>query len=525
MTRNGTQGSRGNILEQSKIVVLDFGGQYSHLIARRIRECRVYSELLPYDVQPNKLRKVGANGIILSGGPASVYDRRAPMCSNKIFNMGLPVLGICYGLQLIVHKFGGKVKKVDRREYGRSSISIDDSSDLFKNLGTEITAWMSHSDQVTKLPLGFSSIAHSLNSPVAAIRDSDKRLFGVQFHPEVMHTPKGLDIIRNFTSVICRCEPSWTMASFVEKTVQQISEKVSGDRAICALSGGVDSSTAAVLAQRALGDRLVCMFVDHGLLRKDEAQQVVRTFRDLFKLNVIHVKASSLFLRKLKGVTSPERKRKIIGEEFIRIFTLEGKKLGKFKWLIQGTLYPDVIESAKTGSVASRIKTHHNVAGLPGWMKFNLLEPLRWLYKDEVREVASILGLPKTIVKRHPFPGPGLAVRIIGEITPEKIRICRDAGHIVEEEIEKAGLYDKVWEAFAFVGDDKAVGVLGDERKFGHIVTLRVVESTDAMTADWTRLPHDLLNQISNRITNEVQGVTWVTYAVSSKPPSTIEPC
>jgi GMP synthase (glutamine-hydrolysing) len=383
---------------------------------------------------------------------------------------------------------------------------------------------MSHWDAVKLLPEGFNVIAHTENCPIAAAKNIKKKLYGVQFHPEVTHMPQGIEILKNFVFEICGCKPTWTMESFIEKTINEIRKDVGKDKVLCALSGGVDSSTAAVLVHKAVGNQLTCIFVDHGLLRKNEPEYVLKIFRDTFKMNLVSIDASRRFLNKLKGVRDPEKKRKIIGEEFIRVFTEEGKKLGIFQWLVQGTLYPDVIESAKTGGPASRIKTHHNVAGLPRWITFKLLEPLRQLYKDEVRRVAELIGIPEEIIKRHPFPGPGLAVRIIGEVTLEKIRICREADAIVEDELRKAGLYDKVWQAFAVVGDDKAVGVLGDERKYGHIVSVRVVESVDAMTADWCRLPYDVLERISNRITNEVIGVTWVTYAISSKPPATIEP-
>ncbi|MBI2185170.1 MAG: glutamine-hydrolyzing GMP synthase [Thaumarchaeota archaeon] len=509
--------------EKDTVIVLDFGAQYAHLIARRVRECGVYSELAPFDVSPEALAARSAKGIILSGGPASVYEANAPVCDKGVFELGIPVLGICYGLQLMVHLFGGEVVRSPKREYGKAELKVKDPSDLFKGLGGQLTVWMSHGDAAVELPEGFEAIGVTSNSPYAAIRDMGRRLFGVQFHPEVAHTPRGMEILRNFLDV-CGCASSWRMEAFVDRKVEEIRKQVGGEKVLCALSGGVDSSTAAVLVHRAVGDQLTCVFVDHGLLRKNEAQEVLKAFRDHFKMRLLHVDKAAQFLGRLKGVVDPEEKRMIIGEEFVKAFTETAGEYGPFQWLAQGTLYPDVIESAGTGSPASRIKTHHNVAGLPEWMAFKLLEPLRDLYKDEVRKVASILGIPDTIVKRHPFPGPGLAVRIVGEVTGEKISVCREASSIVEEELMKSGLHGRVWQAFAVVGDDKAVGVLGDARKVGYIVTVRVVESVDAMTADWSRIPYEVLERISNRITNEVPGATWVTYAVSSKPPATIEP-
>ncbi len=508
-----------------RITILDFGGQYAHLIARRIRELNVYSELAPHHISAGELAARNPKGIIFSGGPASVYQPQAPTCDPEILKMDVPKLGICYGLHLMVKLLGGEVRRAEKREYGKIELYIDDFSDLFEGLESPTICWMSHGDVVARLPEDFEVLAHTANTPAAAVRHRKLKLYGVQFHPEVAHTVRGLDILRNFTYKICGCKPTWTMESFIERTVEEIRQKVPpGERVLCALSGGVDSTTAAMLAHKALGGRLLCVFVNHGLLRKGEAEQVLSMVKR-FGLNVVYVDASERFLSKLKGVADPEAKRRIIGEEFIRVFSEVAEKYGPFQWLLQGTLYPDVIESAGTGSPASRIKSHHNVAGLPEWMRFKLLEPLRWLYKDEVRKVARLLGLPEEIAKRHPFPGPGLAVRVIGEVTPEKLRICREASRIVEEELKKAGLYDKVWQAFAIVGDDKAVGVLGDERKFGHVVTIRIVESVDGMTAEWAKIPYEILERISTRITNEVEGVTWVTYAISNKPPATVEPC
>ncbi|MBS7644134.1 glutamine-hydrolyzing GMP synthase [Candidatus Bathyarchaeota archaeon] len=511
--------------EPNFIAVLDFGAQYAHLIARRIRECQVYSELLPHKTSPDELRKLHPKGIILSGGPASVYAKDAPTCDPKIFSLGIPILGICYGMQLMAHMLGGSVSKAERGEYGRVQLIIDDHSDIFKGLPQNLNVWMSHGDRVIKLPKGFNIIAHTANSPIAAMGDKKRKLYGVQFHPEVTNTDQGKEILKGFIYAICGCEPSWTMQGFVEKTITKLKEQIGDDRVICALSGGVDSSTTATLVHRAVGNRLTCIFVDHGFMRKNESEQILKTFRDNLEMNLIYVDAKARFMKKLEGVTDPEEKRLIMGEEFVRVFEEEARKLGKVEWLAQGTLYPDVIESAGTDSPASRIKTHHNVAGLPRQMNLKLIEPLRGLYKDEVRDVARLLGLPEEIITRHPFPGPGLAVRIIGAITQEKLTICREASAILEEELKKAGIYDTVWQAFAVVGDDKAVGVKGDERQLGYIVTLRIVQSVDAMTADWFWLPRELVEKISNRITNEVPNVTWVTYTVSSKPPSTIEPC
>jgi len=511
--------------EKDLVLVLDFGGQYSHMISRRVRECRVYCELAPHNIGAEELRKLAPKAIVLSGGPASVYEEGAPRCDPRIFKLGIPTLGICYGLQLMVQEMGGAVKFAGRREYGKTEVRLLERSGIFDQLPEKTVCWMSHGDYAERLPPNFRPIALTENCPTAAIADDSGKLFGLQFHPEVSHTQRGMDILRNFIINISGCKPSWTMESFVDEAVMAIRETVGQDRVLCALSGGVDSSTVAALVHKAIGDGLTCIFVDHGLLRKGEADDVLRTFRDQLKMNLVYVDASQRFLERLKDIADPEEKRKAIGEEFIRVFTEEGKKHGDFQWLAQGTLYPDVIESAGAGSPASRIKSHHNVAGLPGWTSFKLLEPLRYLYKDEVRRVAKLLRLPESIVSRHPFPGPGLAVRIIGEVTPEKLRICRDASQIVEEELRRAGMYERVWQAFALVGDDQAVGVLGDARRVGHMVTIRVVESVDGMTADWARLPHELIERISNRITNEVPGTTWVSYAVSSKPPATIEPC
>jgi len=506
------------------IVVLDFGGQYSHLITRRIRECQVYSELLPYTVSANEVSKLEPKGIVLSGGPASVYEANSPNCDPRIFTLGVPILGICYGLQLMVQALGGKVKATNRREFGKTELRVADKSDLLRNVNSRTNVWMSHGDCAEVLPLGFEVLASSDSCNMAAIRKSSDRLYGVQFHPEVAHTVQGMDVIRNFVLNICGCSPNWTPRSIIDTSIENIRSAVGNGAVLVAVSGGIDSTTVAALVRRAVQDRLTCVFVNHGLLRKNEEDSVMKALKDL-ELNVRYVDATDRFLKRLEGVIDPEMKRKIIGEEFINVFDEESAKLGSFEFLAQGTLYPDVIESGGTGSVASRIKTHHNVGGIPEWSKFEIIEPLRFLYKDEVRKIASELGISRSIVSAHPFPGPGLAVRIIGEVTREKLRICREASYIVEETLRRHKLYDELWQAFAVVGEDRAVGVLGDERKLGHIVTIRAVTSFDGMTADWARLPDRVLEEMSTRITGEIPGVTWVSYSVTSKPPSTIEPC
>jgi len=503
-----------------KIVVLDFGSQYSHLICRRIRDFSVYAELVPFDISLENLTKLNPKGIIFSGGPSSVYDSGAPMPDKKIFQLNVPILGICYGHQIIVNNFGGKIKRANK-EYGSSVLTIDSNSDILNGIGDSVRAWMSHGDEAENVPEGFEIIGHTENSRSAAIANKQKTVFGIQFHPEVVHTEKGTEILKNFVLDVCYANPDWTMEKFVENAVENIS-KVDGD-VLCGVSGGIDSTVVALLIHKAIGNRLKCVFVDNGLLRLNEAKEIENMFKNNFEVDFTKIDGQEQFLSKLNGVIDPEEKRKIVGKEFGNIFTKFSKENGQFTWLAQGTLYPDVIESGVSKGPASVIKTHHNVGGLPE-LHLKVLEPLRDLYKDEVRKVAKIIGVPQDLIVRHPFPGPGLAVRIIGEVTKNKLDITRVASKIVEEELQNADLYDKVWQAYAAVGDDKAVGVVGDERKYGNIVMIRIVDSIDAMTADWTRLPNELLEKISNRITNEIDDVTWVSYAVSSKPPATIEP-
>jgi len=504
-----------------KIVVLDFGSQYSHLICRRIRDFSVYAELVPYNISLKELKKLNPKGIIFSGGPSSVYDSKAPTPTKKIFQMQIPILGICYGHQIIVNNFGGKVKRVNK-EYGSAVLSIDDNSGIFSGVGDSIRAWMSHGDEAKVVPDNFEIIGHTENARAAAISNKQTDVYGIQFHPEVVHTENGNKILKNFVLKVCHANQDWTLERFVENSIENIS-KLEGD-ILCGVSGGIDSTVTALLIHKAVKKRLKCIFVDNGLLRLSEAKEIESMFTKNFKVNFTKIDAQKQFLSKLKGVDDPEGKRKIIGEEFVKVFTKFAKSKGKFAWLAQGTLYPDVIESGVSKGPASVIKTHHNVGGLPNWLDLKVLEPLRDLYKDEVRKVAKILGVPQNLLVRHPFPGPGLAVRIIGEVTKNKLDITRVASKIVEEELQNADLYDKVWQAYAAVGDDKAVGVVGDKRKYGNIVMIRIVDSIDAMTADWTRVPNELLEKISNRITNEIDDVTWVSYVVSSKPPATIEP-
>ncbi len=505
------------------VVVLDFGSQYSQLIARRIRECHVYCEIHPFDLGAAKLEAMKPSGIVLSGGPASVPVEGSPLPDPAILRLDIPILGICYGLQVIGQLMGGSVIPATHREYGKATVRQFDPQGLFHGLEPELTVWMSHGDRIETMPPDFINIGASENSAVCAIKHSSRPIYGLQFHPEVVHTPRGADILRNFLFRVCKCQPIWSMGSFVEEEVRRIREKVGDEKVLCALSGGVDSSVTAALLHEAVGDQLHCIFVDNGLLRKNEPQLVEEVFRRHFSINLDVVDARDWFLDKLKGVEEPETKRKIIGTEFIRVFEEAAGRLGRFKYLAQGTLYPDVIESRSTRGPSSTIKTHHNVGGLPEKMNFELIEPLKELFKDEVREVGRQLGIPDEILWRHPFPGPGLAVRILGEVTRDRLVTLKEADYIAIEEIKRAGLYRDIWQAFVVLLPVRSVGVMGDERTYENVVTVRAVTSMDGMTADWFRFPHDVLARISNRIINEVRGVNRVVYDISSKPPSTIE--
>ena len=511
-------------VEREVIVVLDFGSQYSLLIARRIRECNVYSELLPFDTPWEKIANLKPKGIIMSGGPSSVYETGAPLAPSYIYESRLPVLGICYGMQAMTHQLGGKVISATKREYGHAVLHVSDrDSSLFAGLDSDLTVWMSHGDSIEQMPPGFRALAHTENTPCAAI-GNDKGMYGIQFHPEVIHTPQGKAILKNFAYNICGCKGNWTIGNFIAENIAAIQAQVGKGKVISALSGGVDSAVVASLIHRAIGNQLTCIFVNNGLLRREEVERTFNTFRLNMGMNIIFVDAAERFLNRLKGITDPEQKRKTIGEEFINIFEEEATKLGKVDFLAQGTLYPDVIESASSGSTASaKIKTHHNVGGLPAKMRLKLIEPLRYLFKDEVRKVGLELGLPEEMVWRQPFPGPGLSIRVIGEVTKEKLEILRSADFVLMNEIKKAKLYRQLWQSFAVLTEVRSVGVMGDHRTYGYLVGIRAVTSEDAMTADWARLPYDVLARISNRIVNEVPEVNRVVYDITSKPPSTIE--
>lgn len=506
------------------VAILDFGSQYSQLIARRVRESQVYCRLLPFDITSSELLKHNVKGIILSGGPASLTGKGAPYPEPDIFALGIPVLGICYGMQLLGHFMDGRITPAPEREYGKSELFIDNKEDLFYELSSPLDVWMSHSDQVTLLPSGFEAIAHTHNCPIASMRDRERRLYGVQFHPEVAHTRQGKRIIENFLFRMCGCSKGWTMSSFIDFSVDEIRKKVKGGKVVCGLSGGVDSSVTATLVSKAIGDRLGCIFVDNGLLRQGETEEVRKTFFDHFHLNLRCVQAEERFLKKLAGVIDPEKKRKLIGEEFINVFTEEARKFGRVDFLAQGTLYPDVIESVSVrGEPSATIKSHHNVGGLPEKLHFELIEPLRDLFKDEVRALGRELGLPEAILNRQPFPGPGLAIRIIGEVTEERLAILRQADLRVAEEMRRYDRFSEIWQSFAVLLPIKSVGVMGDERTYEYTIALRIVTSMDAMTADWAKIPYEILGRISNRIINEVKGANRVVYDISSKPPSTIE--
>jgi GMP synthase (glutamine-hydrolysing) len=508
-------------LDRETVLILDFGSQYTQLIARRVRELGVYSEILPFNTPVREIRQRDPRGIILSGGPASVYDEGAPCCDREVIELGVPVLGICYGLQLLSYFLGGQVEPSKRREYGYAEIEKKANSRLLAGLPSKIKVWMSHGDYVSRPPAGFT-ITAATETAIGAVEDASRDLYGLQFHPEVAHTPQGEAILRNFLVGICRLRCDWTMASFIETAIAKIRQQVGSRRAICGLSGGVDSSVAAALVARAIGDRQTCIFVDTGLLRKNEFEEVLRAYRQM-DLNVVAVAAGERFLTKLAGVTDPERKRKIIGNEFIEIFQEEAGKLGQVDFLVQGTLYPDVIESTSVKGPSAIIKSHHNVGGLPEKMHLKLIEPLRELFKDEARRVGRELGLPEEIIARQPFPGPGLAVRILGEVTSDRVELLRQADAIVLEEVRNADLYDKLWQSFAVLLPISTVGVMGDSRTYENTVAIRAVESVDGMTADWARLPYELLQRISSRIVSEVRGINRVVYDISSKPPSTIE--
>ncbi|MBN2654981.1 MAG: glutamine-hydrolyzing GMP synthase [Nitrospirae bacterium] len=509
--------------ELDKILILDFGSQYTQLIARRIREGHVYSEIVPFNVSIQKIKEFQPKGIVLSGGPSSVYDESSPLPDPEVFKLGLPVLGICYGMQLMAHTLGGTVAKAQKREYGKAELIVNDDNDLLWGLMLKTKVWMSHGDRIERLPEGFKAIGHTDNSPVAAMADPSRKFYAMQFHPEVVHTDEGSRILQNFVYTICKCKPNWEMSSFIEWSVNDIRQKVGDRTVICALSGGVDSSVVALLLHKAIGDRLTCIFVDNGVLRKGESEKVKKTFQDHFHIKLIHIDAIDRFMNKLAGVTDPEKKRKIIGNEFIAVFEEEAKKIKDAHFLAQGTLYPDVIESVSFKGPSAVIKSHHNVGGLPEKMNLKLIEPLRELFKDEVRELGEELGLPTEIAWRHPFPGPGLAIRCIGEVTKEKLDILREADAIVLEEIKAAGLYREIWQVFAVILPIQSVGVMGDERTYESVVAVRAVTSLDGMTADWAKMPYEVMGSISSRIINEVKGVNRVVYDITSKPPGTIE--
>ncbi len=509
-------------MKNENILILDFGGQYNQLIARRVRECNVYSEVVPYNISIEKIKEKNPKGIIFTGGPASVFGDDAPRCADGIFDLGIPVLGICYGMQLMTYTLGGNVAKAEKREYGTTDVSIDNASPLFAGFDSQNGFLMSHTDFVETVPEGFHNIGHTDSCPNAAMANDDKKLYGIQFHPEVNNSINGTKVIENFLYSVCNCSGDWTMSSFVEDSIKNLKEKIGDKKALCALSGGVDSSVAAVLLNKAIGKNLTCIFLDHGLLRKNEGDEVEEIFRNQYDINLIRVNCQDRFLGKLAGVTDPERKRKIIGEEFIRVFEEEAKKIGTVDFLVQGTIYPDVIESGLGKSAV--IKSHHNVGGLPDYVDFKeIIEPLRNLFKDEVRKTGLELGIPEHLVFRQPFPGPGLAIRVIGDITESKLDILKDADYIFREEISNAGLHKSINQYFAVLTNLKSVGVMGDERTYDYTIALRAVETTDFMTGQWSKIPYEVLEKVSSRIVNEVKHVNRVVYDITSKPPATIE--
>lgn len=511
------------MLHQQKILILDFGSQYTQLIARRIRECKVYSEIHPHTYSLEKIKEEKPTGIILSGGPMSAYEAGSPQIDKEIFELEIPILGICYGLQLITLNHDGKVEPASDREYGKANLEILEDDILFMGVDDGSVIWMSHGDYITQMPTGFTLTAKTDNSPLCAISNPKKKIFGVQFHPEVAHTKFGRKVLENFLFEICKCKPDWTPKNFINQTIEDVKQKIGDKKVICALSGGVDSSVAAVLIHQAIGDKLVCIHVDHGMMRKDESAAIIKMFADNYRMRVDHIDASELFLSRLAGITDPEKKRKIIGNTFIEVFETESEKFSDAQFLVQGTLYPDVIESVSVKGVSVTIKTHHNVGGLPERMNLKLIEPFRELFKDEVRAIGRELGLPEIFIQRHPFPGPGLAVRVLGEITKERLDILRDADDIFISELHRANIYDKIWQAFAVLLPVQTVGVMGDARTYENVIALRAVTSTDGMTADWFRFDHEFLEIVSNKIIRSVRGVNRVVYDISSKPPATIE--
>jgi len=511
------------MLHEENILIIDFGSQYTQLIARRIRELKVYSEIHPHSITIDKIKEIRPSGIIFSGGPMSIYEEDSPQINPGVFDLGVPILGICYGLQVVSKQFNGKIEPADHREYGKTGLKITADDILFEGVNKETQVWMSHGDFITKLPDGFKITAESGSSPICAISAPSKNIYALQFHPEVAHTIEGKTILSNYLFKICKCKGEWTPKSFIQNSIDEIKAKIGGKKAICALSGGVDSSVAAVLLQRAIGDNLVCVHVDTGMMRKNESRDIVKMFEDNFKMHLIHIDATEIFLSRLAGVTEPEKKRKIIGNTFIEIFEEEARKIGNIDYLIQGTLYPDVIESVSVKGASVTIKTHHNVGGLPEKMNMKLIEPFRELFKDEVRAIGFELGLPEEFIARHPFPGPGLAVRVLGEITKQRLDILREADHIFINALKEFNIYNEIWQAFAVLLPVQTVGVMGDARTYENVAALRAVTSTDGMTADWYRFDYNILEAVSNRITRSVKGVNRVVYDISSKPPSTIE--